>query len=63
MSNIKKGKVYEINGNKVRAQDLDNKKSVSPLLDVGEFEVSTGNLIAYVVFKDGTGIVLALMKE
>ena len=51
---VQKGKIFEITKGKVRISHGNN---VTPLL-ASDIEFEVGDIVAFVIFKDGTGIVL-----
>jgi hypothetical protein len=61
MSEIKQGKVYEVDesSGKVRIQSLSGRGLSSPLIDSDGRELSVGDIVSFIVFEDGSGAVVS----
>ena len=62
MTAVHKGKVFELKDDKARVMYLSSRSLSSPIISVGSQKVSIGDTVAFSVFEDGTGIVLAVFK-
>ena len=63
---IIKGRVLSIEGRTVKAAPADNIDNVSPEIDLAEWikdgEVAKEDVIAYCLFQDNTGLVIAKLQ-